>query len=238
VLWTIEALAEARPYPEVGQENELTTARAVSEQAPRGARTAKQERSKKREAEILAAAVTVFARDGIAVARVSDIAAEAKVPISSIYDYFKSKEDLAYLVPVATFGKFFEEYERQSRRLHSAQERLRRILLLSAEFAEKNPDWARVLYLEVWPSVMVKDSRVRFVIDRYARMIVDLIQEGGTTGEWPKHKDCYQLAAIIIGAISQTVITWLLYERPKRLSKGIVPVVNRLMQLLLLPAKG
>lgn len=199
---------------------------------------AKQERSQKREAQIFAAAVKVFARDGIALARVSDIAEEAKVPTSSIYDYFETKEELAYLVPVATFGEFFEEYERQSRRLRTAHERLRKILILSTEFAEKNPDWARVLYLEVWPSVLVKDARVRFAIDRYARMVVELIKEGSASDEWPSHADPYQLATIMIGAISQAVITWLLYQRPKNLSKGVVPIVDRLMQLVMLPAKA
>jgi AcrR family transcriptional regulator len=200
-------------------------------------RLPKQQRSQKREQQIMAAAVRVFARDGIALARVSDIAEEAKVPISSIYDYFQTKEELAYLVPVATFGEFFEEYERQSRRLRTARERLRKILILSIEFAERNPDWARLLYLEVWPSVLVKDSRVRFAIDRYARMVVDLIKEGGASGEWPDHEDPYQLATIIVGAIGQAVITWLLYSRPKNIVKGIVPIVDRLIQLVRLPAE-
>lgn len=214
----------------------MSTAKAAVEAPARSVRTAKQERSQKREAQILAAAVKVFARDGIALARVSDIAEEAKVPVSSIYDYFQTKEELAYTVPVATFGEFFEEYERRSRRLRTAHDRLRKILILSTEFAEKNPDWARVLYLEVWPSVMVKDSRVRFAIDRYARMVVELIREGSASGEWPEHEDSYQLATIIVGAIGQTVITWLLYGRPKSITKGIVPVVDRLMQLIQLPA--
>lgn len=216
----------------------MAAAKAAVEPQARGARVAKQQRSQKREAQILAAAVKVFARDGIALARVSDIAEVAKVPISSIYDYFETKEELAYLVPVATFGEFFEEYERQSRRLRTARERLRKILILSTEFAEKNPDWARVLYLEVWPSVLVKDQRVRFAIDRFARMVVDLIKEGSAGGEWPDHEDPYQLATIMVGAISQAVITWLLYERPKNIVKGIVPIVDRLMQLVKLPAEG
>lgn len=215
----------------------MSTARAAVEPPASSARSAKQKRSQKREAQILAAAVKVFARDGIALARVSDIAEEAKVPVSSIYDYFQTKEELAYIVPVATFGEFFEEYERRSRRLRKAHDRLRKILILSTEFAEKNPDWARVLYLEVWPSVMVKDTRVRFAIDRYARMVVELIREGSASGEWPEHEDPYQLATIMVGAIGQTVITWLLYGRPKSITKGIVPVVDRLMQLIQLPAR-
>ena len=60
----------------------------------------KQDRSRQRRAEILAAALRVFAREGIARARINDIASEAGVPSASIYDYFETKEELAYAVPI------------------------------------------------------------------------------------------------------------------------------------------
>jgi len=69
-------------------------------------RTEKQDRSRRRRVQILQAAVRVFARDGIARARITDIAAEAGVPVSSVYDYHSSKEDLAYAVPIALMGEF------------------------------------------------------------------------------------------------------------------------------------
>jgi hypothetical protein len=51
----------------------------------------KQDRSRQRRAEILAAALRVFAREGIARARINDIASEAGVPSASIYDYFDKR---------------------------------------------------------------------------------------------------------------------------------------------------
>ena len=50
--------------------------------------------------DLLAAATRMFTRDGIAKAQMIDIAAEAGVSVSSIYDYCPSKEDLAYEVPI------------------------------------------------------------------------------------------------------------------------------------------
>src|ERR1700722_20844050 len=74
----------------------------------------KQERSKRREQEILRAALRVFARDGISRARIGDIASEAGMPVSSLYDYFPSKEDLAYAVPQEHLGRFFADYAQAS----------------------------------------------------------------------------------------------------------------------------
>ena len=61
-----------------------------------GARDPKQIRSRRRQLDLLEAATRVFARDGIAKAKMADIAAEAGISVSSIYDYYPSKEDLAY----------------------------------------------------------------------------------------------------------------------------------------------
>ena len=39
--------------------------------------------------------------------------------------------------------------------------RLKLYLWLAADFARRNPEWARVLYLELWPSVLVTQSALR-----------------------------------------------------------------------------
>jgi len=110
--------------------------------------------------------------------------------------------------------------------------RLRLFLRLTTDFARRNPDWARILYLEVWPSVLIKEARVRSVIDDFARVVLKLIQEGGERGEWPPDPNPYQTATILIGAVSQLIITWLLYRRPRDLSRATGPLVDRLMTLL------
>ena len=70
----------------------------------------KQKRSQRREQEILRAALRTFARDGISRARIGDIASEAGMPVSSLYDYFSSKEELAYAVPREHLARFFTDY--------------------------------------------------------------------------------------------------------------------------------
>lgn len=196
----------------------------------------KQDRSRRRRAEILAAALRVFAREGIARARINDIASEAGVPSASIYDYFDTKEELAYAVPIHQQTDFFAEFEERSRSLVTARECLSEYLLLTADFARRHPDWARVLYLEVWPSVLIKEARVRHVLDDYARIVVRLIEEGAERGEWPVQPDPYQTATILIGSLSQLIITWLLFRAPKQLTRAARLLVARLMLVLELTA--
>jgi AcrR family transcriptional regulator len=193
----------------------------------------KQARSRRREQEILRAALRVFARDGISRARIGDIASEAGMPVSSLYDYFPSKEDLAYAVPQEHLTRFFAEYAEASAKLKTFRDRLRLYLWLAADFARRNPEWARTLYLEIWPSVLVSETPVRHGIDDFARVIVHLIREGEADGEWTTGPDPYETAAILIGSVNQIIIVWLIYRQPRDLMKAITSVIER--SFLLLP---
>lgn len=192
----------------------------------------KQARSKRREQEILRAALRVFARDGISRARIGDIASEAGMPVSSLYDYFPSKEDLAYAVPQEHLARFFAEYASASANQKTYRDRLRVYLWLAADFARRNPEWARTLYLEIWPSVLVSESPVRHSIDDYARVIVHLIREGEANHEWAAGPNHYETAAILNGSVNQIIMVWLLYRKPRDLMKAIASVIDRTMRLL------
>jgi AcrR family transcriptional regulator len=192
----------------------------------------KQSRSRDRHAEILSAAVRVFARDGVARARIADIAAEAGVPLSSVYDYYGSKEDIAYAVPITEMSEFISEFHAKALKMETAADRLYLFMWLSVDFARRNQDWARTLYLEVWPSVMVNKTRVKDSLDDFGRIMYTLIQDGESSGQWPEDPNRYQTVTIFIGSLSQLIIVWLLYKRPRQLMKATVPLVKRLLRLL------
>lgn len=197
----------------------------------------RQGRSRRREEDILQAALRVFSRQGIARARIADIAAEAGMPLSSLYEYYLSKEDIAYAVPVAQLARFFIEYSERSRETTTMRERLRFFLWSSADFARRNPDWARTLYLEIWPSVLVCDSPARQSLDEYGRFVVQLVRMGAAQGEWPTGPDPYETASILVGSHNQMVITWLLYRKPHDIMRAIAPMLDRLLTAVL-PATG
>jgi len=193
----------------------------------------KQDRSKRREQEILRAALRVFARDGISRARIGDIASEAGMPVSSIYEYFPSKEDLACAVPVTHMARFYAEYRAAAVDKKTSYDRLRLYLWLAADFARRNPEWARTLYLEIWPSILIVSApNVRDSINDYVRVILHLIRQGELNGEWPRGDDPYEMAAILNGSVNQVIMTWLLFRQPRDLMKAVSSIVDRTMTLL------
>lgn len=197
-----------------------------------GARDPKQSRSRRRQLDLLEAATRVFARDGIAKAKMADIADEAGMSVSSIYDYYPSKEDLAYEIPIRRLAQFYAEFLAQAPSLATMRERLHLFLSMATDFARRNPDWARLLYLEIWPSVLIEEARVRRAVDDFGRIVVAMIREGSRRGEWDTKLNPYRTATILMGSITHMIITWLLYRRPENLSKATRPMVDQLLLLL------
>jgi AcrR family transcriptional regulator len=197
-----------------------------------GSRDPKQDRSRRRQQDLLEAATRIFARDGIAKAKLADVAAEAGIAVSSIYDYYPSKEDLAYEIPIRRLAQFYAEFLGQAISLGTMRERLRIFLTMATDYARRNPDWARLLYLEIWPSVLIEEARVRRAIDDFGRIVVEMIREGSRLGEWGTEVNPHRTATIFMGSITHMIITWLLYRRPNNLAKATGPMVDQLIKLL------
>lgn len=192
----------------------------------------KQLRSRRTEQQILHAALRVFARDGISRSRIADIAAEAGISTSTLYEYYASKEDLAYEVPSFHLAAFFEEYRTAAVGRTSARDRLLLYLSMSSDFAREHADWARLFYLEIWPSVFVGTTDVRHSVDDFARVAVFLLRQGAAEGLWSAKHDAYQTAAILLGGVNQVIITWLLYRRPKNLTRAGTDVAERILRMI------
>jgi len=194
----------------------------------------KQDRSRRTEQQILSAALRVFGRDGISRSRIADIAAEAGISTSTLYEYHPSKEDIAYAVPTTYLAAFYEEFAAAATDTVSAKDRIRLYLSTIADFARRNPEWARLFYLEIWPSVLVGGTDLSKSVDDFSRILIYLVRQGIAEGEWAASIDPYETAAILIGGLNHVIITWLLYRRPKNLTKAGASVVDRTLALLAL----
>jgi AcrR family transcriptional regulator len=192
----------------------------------------KQDRSRRTEQQIFNAALRVFARDGLSRSKISDIAAEAGISTSTFYEYYKSKEDLAYDVPMFYLADFFESYRAAAPSSMSARERLLLYLTMSADYAREHAEWARLLYLEIWPSVFVSETELQYTINDFAKIVQFLVEIGKVEGWVDPTRNKYDTAAIIIGGSNQLIITWLLYRKPRNLTKAGAEIGERIIRLL------
>ena len=126
----------------------------------------------------------------------------------------------------------------QWRRKTSARERLSLYLTSSADYAREHSNWARLLYLEIWPSVFVIETDTPSQPQRFRSGSSDyLLREGVEEGWVRRDRHINETAAMLTGGMNQTIITWLMYRKPRNLTKAGAEMADRLISLLALEAK-
>lgn len=139
-----------------------------------------------RRATILAAARTVFVRDGYPGAKLTDVAAEAGCSVGTLYTYFRDRDDL-----LAAVLRGAEEEMRHARRVHGTREGAGGDASPAAEIAAANRAYlesyrrnARVMALleqvsHVHPGFReMRVRRARDFVDRNARALAALRDAG------------------------------------------------------------
>jgi AcrR family transcriptional regulator len=177
----------------------------------------KQQRSRERRERIVAAATRLFGRRGIAQTSLTDVAKLARVPLPSLYDYFKDKQDLVAAVPEDNYLALYERLTAVANGKQSPRQQLRATFLANLEYIRDNPDWGRVFFLEIWPSAAVGQARIRKAVDRYGLHYVELIRRAVAAGEYTRDLNPYLAMSLLMGSLCHLTAVWLLYRKPYEL---------------------
>jgi AcrR family transcriptional regulator len=170
-------------------------------------------RKQARPAEILDAALTVFAEKGFAAARMEDIAARAGVTKGTIYLYFPSKEEVFKSLARQHVGDTLAAATERARTYQgSFREFLTMMMLVMAEKLERG-------HMAVLPKIIIAESGnfpelARFwrteVIDKALGMLNGMITQGIARGELrdlpPEYVARLCVAPFIMSIIWRTVI--------------------------------
>jgi AcrR family transcriptional regulator len=102
---------------------------------------------------ILKAGARVFAKEGYHDASMDMIAEEAELGKSTLYYYYKSKDELLLAVLANSVEQFFINLESDFNRIKDPIAQIRNVIYRSVEFFEENPDYFTLyLYLNTHPS--------------------------------------------------------------------------------------
>jgi len=100
--------------------------------------------------EIAFAAMQVFSEKGVVNTKISDIAVCAKIGKGTIYEYFKSKEDIFIFVFEILFSQIFTEISTVVNKSNSPSEKLKQIISLSVSSFMDNPYNMAEIMLDIW----------------------------------------------------------------------------------------
>lgn len=177
---------------------------------------------------VLAAARRVFAKKGLAAARIEDVASEAGIGKGTVYEYFRSKDDIFF----ALFEEMKRELHRRIFEIDGAlppREKLRQLVSSALLAFEQWRDFGYVL-LEFW--AMHKgggSARIRFdeIYDDARSILSVLIKEGIKTGDFKKVNPLHTASALI-AIFDGLLLQWIF--NPKSFSlKSIADTVSDLI---------
>jgi AcrR family transcriptional regulator len=115
---------------------------------------------------VLDAAERLMAEQGYDAATVAAIVEQARIPPSSIYHYFGSKEGVLLAVMQRGANRFFAALPDVDRRLGSPIEHLRTLVEMIATTLERNPDFLRILVVMAAQPINAGEGEVHRVVNR------------------------------------------------------------------------
>lgn len=182
---------------------------------------------------IITTAITLFARNGYAGTRIAEVAQAAGIGKGTVYEYFRSKEDLFF----ATFQHLMSDTARQIDAIAKSitgSASMRLTALADAVINTWLPNLTLYgLVLEFWSATTALPDRQRFKAafqaeySEFRRGVAALIEDGIASGEFKPNVNSEQIASALIGSWDALLLqAWLdPYFDPLGASQSHISVV-------------
>ncbi len=182
---------------------------------------------KEKRVRILMAALKVFAEKGISSATIREIAEEANIGKGTIYEYFKSKDDIIF----SAFSFFIEESKISISRIKSLtdspEEKLKKALLFFREIVKEEGMQTFEIMFDFW-AMGIKEKKYRSDFYKYLKdfysgyrnVFANIIREGQVKGVFKEDISPENAGAMIIGMLDGLMVQWILDG--KNVNYGII----------------
>lgn len=159
---------------------------------------------------IIQAAIEVFSKKDFQIASISEIAQRAGVADGTIYQYFKSKEDLFFSIPIEKTKEFRGQLDLHLEGISGAFNKIRKFVWYFLYFFKTNPEYGRVLLLEMRVSKSFVKTETYDFLKQSVGGLMDILVEGQNEGVIRKDTDIYILRHLVLGILEHMVSRWLL----------------------------
>tara|TARA_Y100001968_G_scaffold243875_1_gene227781 strand:+ start:1568 stop:2194 length:627 start_codon:yes stop_codon:yes gene_type:complete len=171
---------------------------------------AAQQRKHSKRQQIIDAAVEVFARSGFHGSRVADVAREAEVADGTIYNYFKSKDDLLISIFEQKMGDMIQQAEEVIAPVSDPLEKLRRLACFHMDNVERHINVAKVLQVELRLSNTFMKEYEPVRLRQYMDIIGRVLEEGIASGVIRSDVSSVIVRRAFFGALDEIAMQWIL----------------------------
>ncbi|TAL29546.1 MAG: TetR/AcrR family transcriptional regulator [Spirochaetes bacterium] len=180
-----------------------------------------------RKNKIIETALRIFAEKGFQEATISEIAKAAGVSDATVYEYFKTKEELLFVIPEKLTGDALREFrEKVLPFLRGTENKLRAIVQTYMSLYERNPHYSALVMLQLKSNRnFLKTSSYEQIRDA-ARELLGCIKEGIADGTFKKNIDPLLVRSMILGTIEHLCVRWHLLGSPSNLVDHVDPIIE------------
>jgi len=138
---------------------------------------------------IINAAIKVFARDGLEKGKIADIAKEAGIGKGTVYEYFRSKEDIFKVIEQSMFSEIATEFKSIKSSPLSPKEKILHIMNWSLNMSMEMGD-TMLIITELWAQASrghyhgTTSSQLVDFYEEYKIEIEHILEEGIGAGEF------------------------------------------------------
>jgi TetR/AcrR family fatty acid metabolism transcriptional regulator len=173
------------------------------------------QRRREKHAQILTAAIDVFAERGFHNARIADVAKKAGVADGTIYLYFRNKEELLLTIFEEKMGQLIAGVRAAIAPVSDPMEKLRVFARHHFEQVAAQRTLAEVLQVELRLSnKFLKEYRPEKLWE-YLGLISSFVKEGQEQGTVRPELDAYVVSWAFFGSLDELAMQWILQRRPR-----------------------
>ena len=157
---------------------------------------------------ILKVSTSIFAKAGYKEASTSEIAKAAGVSEATIYDYFKSKENLLVEIPKKKLEKLYEKLI-----MNDPESDIRGFIYELFRFYNDDHDFSTVLILLLQAKKIFYNSESIDILDRISDLLSRKVNVGQKNGIFKKDLDLSLCSSFLLGSIYHVIIPWIIFGR-------------------------
>lgn len=186
-------------------------------------------RESERKGQILNSAIKIFGEKGFQNATIAEIAKDAGIGDATIYEYFKSKEDLLLAIPVEITKELIVQINDHMMGIKGAFNKLRKFIWWWLNYIEKNPGYGSIVLLELKTNKKFISTEAYQAARNFYKIVLDIIKEGQEEGAIKKEINIFLARSLCVGAIEHIIIRWLLKDRKYSLTQYADGLVDLLI---------
>ena len=163
---------------------------------------------------ILESAERIFATRGFHDTTIADISHDSGVHEASIFQYFKTKENLIATVPERHLKETLTSITEHLQGMKGAEPKIRKLMWHQLRDLSVNKNYTSIFLRELRTLPAFYESPAYEMIRKYSAFAIEAIREGIKDGEVDADIEVILVLEMIFGAIDSIVLRWLFFGEP------------------------